>query len=329
MSFKRKFKVRTPLSYYSGAHLELELDNEAKLSDILSHVRHQRKGAGSGDVDSMPKIWLLPRWNEKRNDGSALPNRPVPLDRDLSTVPVQDGDTFDMVANPEVFVCLCAMSAEFAFAHARFGDQDAKKRCPRCGDETEYEDRFNLGNWHYCMEPSCRYPALVSSAVWNCKLDALKIRAYELRKHLGNCKNHFSAADLDAEGEHLKRLPGSDLRTQADLDTLFEAARSWLVEQLDKRQSTAADTGRRPHKCSIEAGVLALLHVYLEELHELIASGAPDPLTAFIRNHQPENSMPFSASLRSGGGGGSAAGHAAGRGAGRGGSPAPRRTGRT
>ena len=54
---------------------------------------------------------------------------------------------------PQVFACLCVIARELKYARERFGDQDCKRTCPRCGDETEYEDKLSLGNWHCALGP--------------------------------------------------------------------------------------------------------------------------------------------------------------------------------
>ena len=150
MPFMRTVKLRTVQYYNTGNLVDVTLDSDSKVSAVRYNAIGGRKqtGPGSLDVPNMSSIYLLPRWNAERLDGSVLSDRKVPQDRDLSTAGVQDGDIFDLVANPEVFACTCVIAGELRYAYERFVDQDAKATCPRCGNPTAYDDVYGFGNWH-------------------------------------------------------------------------------------------------------------------------------------------------------------------------------------
>ena len=102
-----------------------------------------------------------------------------------------------------------------------------------------------------------------------------------------------TAADDFDQGEHLFRLPGSDLKRESDVDRLWTAAVKFYDEILKKR-NVRFDKATTP-------AVAKLLHKYLHELHELMRDSRSDAMidamTTFIRRHQPSTSMPYAARL--------------------------------
>ena len=114
------------------------------------------------------------------------------------------------------------------------------------------------------------------------------IDALGFRKQIGNTKVDAAADDLD-QGEHLFRLPGSDLERESDVDRLWTAAVKFYDDILKNRSTKHFDKATTP-------AVAKLLHKYLHELHELMRDSRSDAMidamTTFIRRHQPSTSMP-------------------------------------
>ena len=269
--FNRTVNVRTPEFFKDGVSTAVTLDTQEKAEQLVDQVRAAKKDRNNRIGSS--KLYLLPRYNPARADGSSLRDGPLPAHTSLATLMLQDGDTVDFCANPELYACLTIAAYELRFGDMHWQNHCLHGECSRCGGPTEEQFKSGLSSWLYCADRECDFPALKPKHSW-CK-DKVHINTFALAKFVGDC-DHF-------EQEQLKSLPGSALRTAADVDTLFDAARPHL-QAFNQRRKNGEDPA-----------VLHLVRKYLGELQQLIAAGQPDPLGTLIKRHQPAESMPAAA----------------------------------
>ena len=91
-----------------------------------------------------------------RNDGTELNNRMLPPDLTLDALCVTSGDSFDLVANVELFACLSVMAKELRFAAERFGNTPATSTCPCCGQGMQPAEEWRGRKaWPFCADPTC------------------------------------------------------------------------------------------------------------------------------------------------------------------------------
>ena len=166
-AFQRTVKLRTPMYFYTGDVWTVTMDNKDPISGLLDEATRQNpkaSGMGANDIKSMRKLFLLPRWNEER-DNIELTKRMLPADASLAAINVRNGDCFDLVANVEVFACLSVIANELGLTELTGND-------PNLGGGGHKNEavidalgfRKQIGNTKVTLRPTISTKASTSSA---------------------------------------------------------------------------------------------------------------------------------------------------------------------
>ena len=257
-AFQRTVKLRTPMYFYTGDVWTVTMDNDDRISDLLDYeaTRQNPKASGMGARDFANMRKLF-----------LLPRwNPERDNIELTNrmLPANASLAAINVRNGDVFDLVANVEV---FACLSVIANELAYRADR--------NDPNLGGGGRNNE--------------------VVIQAFAFRKRIGDTKGDTAADDLD-QGEHLFRLPGSDLKRESDVDRLWTAAVKFFED--DCLNSNDSFARAMP---TVAPTIARLLHKYLLELHELMrdsrSDAMSDALTKFIKNHQPSTSMPYAARL--------------------------------
>lgn len=210
----------------------------------------------------------------------------LPSDRLLISERVKNNDHIDVTPNPQVACIIDVIEQLLRFGNhmmsnardLRLTASAADSYCPRCGSQPIGPPTTRPGtghSWRYCPFRSCDFPMLEQGHSRN----DCSITAAELRKYLAGAAKSTGGAQFDQP----PRMEGADLRSPNDAEALFDAAMECFEYKLKER---AANKHQKSH---VPVPIAFLLRKFIFELQDLVANRDADPLSTFVRTHQPQD----------------------------------------